>query len=393
MDSERHDEFKHLRLPGIALWTPGPHALTPAVERVIRTYRATYSHRSADFKTLYARAVALLREAFRISEEFTPLIFGHSASYNWEMIAVNTPSCYRALGLDMGAFSARWAGVFKRLGRSIDVLKVPWGHGIESDTWRSALQGGYDIALLTHNETATGAVLPVDTLCEDAHRCAPETLIAIDGVSIAGAVELDIGLLRPDYYLWSLQKDFAIPAIGSVMIVSERALQAAKSVTRRGYVLDLMEWHSRAEAAQTPVTVSDLMMRCLIARLEEMLDEGEARFERHRILARMQRDWAEKHGLDLLAQPGFYSPTVTTILMPDSVPASEFVHAAKQLLNVQIASGYGPMRDTAIRIAAMGNTSESEMERVLAGLSLIFEHRAHNPPTNRGASGTPPGET
>jgi aspartate aminotransferase-like enzyme len=360
---------------------------------VLRTYRATYSHRSTEFKTVYVQAVDLLRKAFHISEEFTPVIFGHSASYNWEMIAVNTPSRYRALGLDMGAFSARWAGVFMRLGRSIDVMKVPWGHGIEPVSWRSALQKGYDIALLTHNETATGVVLPIDVLCEDARRRAPETLIAIDGVSIAGAIELDIGSLRPDYYLWSLQKDFAIPAIGSVMIVSDRAFEAAKSVTGRGYVLDLIEWRSSAAAAQTPVTVSDLMLRCLIARLEEMLDEGEARFERHRNLARMQRDWAEKHGLDLLAQPGFYSPTVTTILMPDSVPASEIVHAAKNLLNVQIAPGYGPMRDTAVRMASMGTTSESDMERVLAGLSLILEHRAHKRPANRRPSGAPPVET
>lgn len=380
MNSEGHDGFRHHRLPDTALWTPGPHALTPAVERVLRTYRATYSHRSADFKNVYARAVSLLRDAFHIPEEFTPLVFGHTASYNWEMIAVNTPTGYGALGLDMGAFSARWSGVFKRLDRSIEVLNVPWGQGIRPGTWRNALRRGYDVALLTHNETATGVMLPVDALCEDARRLAPEMLVAVDGVSIAGAVEVDIGSMRPDYYLWSLQKDFAIPAIGSVMIVSERAIEAAKNTPRRGYVLDLIEWHARAADGQTPVTVSDLVLRCLVARLEEMLDEGEGRFERHRNLARMQRDWAGKHGLDLLAQPAFYSPTVTTILMPDSIPAPEFVHAAKNLLNVQIAPGYGPMRDTAIRIAAMGSTSESEMERFLAGLSQIIGNWAANRP-------------
>lgn len=380
MYSERRDGFRHHRLPDTALWTPGPHALTPAVERVLRTYRATYSHRSADFKNVYARAVSLLRDAFHIPEGFTPLVFGHTASYNWEMIAVNTPPGYGALGLDMGAFSARWAGVFERLDRSIDVLNVTWGHGLQSGTWQNALRRGYDVALLTHNETATGVMLPVDALCEDARRLAPEMLVAVDGVSIAGAVELDMGSMRPDYYLWSLQKDFAIPAIGSVMIVSERAIEAAKNTPRRGYVLDLIEWHSRAADGQTPVTVSDLMLRCLIARLEEMLDEGEDRFRRHMNLARMQRNWAAKHGLGLLADPAFYSPTVTTILMPGSIPAMEFVRSAKNLLNVQIAPGYGPMRDTAIRIAAMGSTSESEMERFLAGLSMIIGDWAANRP-------------
>jgi aspartate aminotransferase-like enzyme len=393
MNAETHDDFSRLRLPDTALWTPGPHALTPAVEQVVRTYRATFSHRSADFRTVHARAVDLLREAFHVPEAFTPLVFGHAASYNWEMVAVNTPPVYRTLGLDLGAFSARWADVFRRLDRTVDVLKVPWGRGIGSDTWREAMGRGYDVALLTHNETATGVALPVDTLCADARRYAPETLIAVDGVSIAGAVELDIGALRPDYYLWSLQKDFAIPAIGSVMIVSDRALQAAHRTKGRGYVLDLIEWQSRAETAQTPVTVSDLMIRCLIARLEEMLDEGNARFERHRNLARMQRDWAEKHGLDLLAQPEYYSPTVTAILMPVSIPAPEFVRAAKTLLNVQIAPGYGPMRDTAIRIAAMGSTSESDMERVLQGLSLILEQWGLDRSTGFRRSGTTPGDT
>ncbi len=392
MNAETKDEFSRLRLPDTALWTPGPHALTPAVERVVRTYRATFTHRSTDFRTLYARAVDLLREAFHVPETYTPLVFGHATSYSWEMVAVNTPTAYRALGLDIGAFSARWAGVFRRLDRAVDVLKAPWGHGIGSDSWREAMRRGYDLALLTHNETATGVALPLDTLCEDARRYAPDTLIAVDGVSIAGAVELDIGALRPDYYLWSLQKDFAIPAIGSVMIVSDRALQAARRATRRGYVLDLMEWQSHAETAQTPVTVSDLMIRCLIARLEEMLDEGKARFERHRNLARMQRDWAGRHGLDLLAQPGCYSPTVTAILMPESVPAPEFVRAAKTLLNVQIAPGYGPMRDTAIRIAAMGSTSESDMERVLKGLSLIFDQWRFHGSAGFRRSGTTPGD-
>ena len=177
------------------------------------------------------------------------------------------------------------------------------------------------------------------------------------------------------------------------MIVSDRALQAAHRTKGRGYVLDLIEWQSRAESAQTPVTVSDLMIRCLIARLEEMLDEGNARFERHRNLARMQRDWAERHGLDLLAQPEYYSPTVTAILMPVSIPAPEFVRAAKTLLNVQIAPGYGPMRDTAIRIAAMGSTSESDMERVLQGLSLILEQWGLDRSTGFRRSGTTPGDT
>ena len=372
MNPERSRQFAALRLPEPFLWAPGPHALTPAVRECLRSYRATFSHRSAEFRACYREAADLLREIFHIPEGFTPLIFGHTGSYNWEMVAANTPPRFRTLGLDVGAFSKKWAEVFQGHGRHVDVLHADWGKGIAPDAWRSALEKGCDLALLTHNETSTGVVLPVEAMAAEARRTAPEALIAVDGVSIAGAVDIRIDALRPDYYLWSLQKDFAMPAIGSVMVVSDRAIETARQIPHRGYVLDLLEWTERGADAQTPMTVPDLTLRCLTARLKEMRAEGDRRFERHRNLATIQREWAQQHGLQVMAEPGFESPTVTAIALPDHIPGSAFVAVAYDLLNVQLASGYGPTRDRAFRIAAMGHTAEETMSRVLEGLSLIL---------------------
>ena len=316
----------------------------------------------------------LLRELFHIPEGFTPLIFGHTGSYNWEMTVVNTPSDCRALGMDLGAFSSKWANVFQQHGREIDILKCDWGQGISPEDWREALKKNYGIVLLTHNETSTGVMLPVESLAASAQEQNPETLIAVDGVSIAGAVNTRINKLRPDYYLWSLQKDFSIPAIGSIMIVSDRAIKLAETVPNRGYVLDLVEWASRAQGSQTPMTVPDLTLHCLAARLEEMKAEGDRRFERHQNLTRLHRTWAEKHGLSLLAEPGFESPTVSAIHLPKGVSGPDFVAAARTLLNVQLAPGYGSTKDGAFRIAAMGHTSEEAQEKILQGLSLILEN-------------------
>ncbi len=374
MSPEVVHRLTNLRLREPVLWAPGPHDLTPAVLDVLRTYRATHTHRSAEYRACYQEAVDLLCGAFHIPDGFVPLIFGHTGSYNWEMAAVNTPSHFRTLGLDIGAFSKKWAQVFQNRGRAINILQADWGKGVDTETWRAALTEGYDLALLTHNETSTGVMLPIDAMCALARQTAPEMLLAIDGVSIAGALEIRIDTLRPDYYLWSLQKDFAIPAIGSVMVVSNRAVETARACPNRGYVLDLIEWVERAEDAQTPMTVADLTLRCLIARLKEMLAEGDRRFERHRNLARMQREWAHRHGLQVLARPGFESPTVTAVSLPESVSGPAFVAAVRNLLNVQLAPGYGPMHDSAFRIAAMGHTSEETMARILRGLSLILQH-------------------
>ena len=348
--------------------------LTPAVRRILQTYQATYSHRSAEFKACYQKTVDLLREVFQIPDGFTPLIFGHTGSYNWEMVVTNTPCNSATLGMDIGAFSKKWAQVFTSHERNIDVLKADWGEGICARTWSNAIAQNYDLALLTHNETSTGVMLPVQEMCDTIRNTSPKTLIAIDAVSIAGASDTPIETLRPDYYLWSLQKDFACPTIGSVMIVSDRAFDVAATVPNRGYVLDLIEWRTRAETAQTPMTVADLTLQCLNARLEEMKREGDQRFKRHKSLAHMQCDWARKHGLSLMAKPGYESLTVSAILLPDHISGSDFVDRAKKLLNVQLAPGYGDTRDKAFRIAAMGHTSERDMRCVLKGLSLILNN-------------------
>ncbi len=374
MNDTLQKKFNALKLPELALWAPGPHMLTPAVCKVLATYQTTYSHRSSEFKACYQKAIELLKDVFCIPSGFTPLIFGHTGSYNWEMVVMNTPKSFRTVGMDIGSFSQKWTQVFESHGRHIDVLKAPWGEGIDDQTWKEALEKNYDLALLIHNETATGVMMPVEKFCDIARRLSPNTLLAIDAVSIAGAVDVPIKTLRPDYYLWSLQKDFAMPTIGSVMVVSDRALELAAQTPNRGYVLDLIEWHERAKTGQTPMTVPDLTLLCLIARLEEMKTEGPDRYTRHQTLIHMQHEWAKKNGLSLLAKPGYESLTVSAIRLPKGVAGPAFVKLAKTLLNVQLGPGYGPTRDEAFRIAAMGHTTTADMERILNGFTLILDN-------------------
>jgi aspartate aminotransferase-like enzyme len=374
VDTKLAEQLRSLAFPQLRLFAPGPHELSPAVCEVLETYRATYTHRASEFKTCYEETENLLRKTFYIPDSYRPLIFGHTGSYNWEMVATNTPRTGRTLGLNIGSFSKRWGQVFTDLGRHIDLLSADLGDGITPDQLRSELPKGYDLVLLIHNETSTGVALDVEALCKVVREESPDTLIGIDAVSIAGAVDIHIDTLKPDYYLWSLQKDFSIPTIGSVMIVSDRAMKIAGTVEHRGYVLDMVEWVARAEKHQTPMTVPDLTLRCITARLKEMLAEGDARFKRHETLTAQQHAWAAGRGLALLSKPGFESPTLSTISVPAGVTGPELTVAAKKHLNAQIAAGYGSTADGYIRIASMGTTSEKEMEQLLNGLSLILEN-------------------
>lgn len=381
MNTQLKDRLTSLAFPELRLFAPGPHELSPAVREVLAEYRATFTHRAAEFKTCYAETERLLRDLFHVPDTFRPLIFGHTGSYNWEMVVVNTPPTFRTLSLDIGSFSKRWGQVFADHGRHVDVMQADWGEGISPEQLEAELDKGYDLVLLIHNETSTGVALDVSALCDVIRRASPDTLIGIDAVSIAGAVDVRIDQLKPDYYLWSLQKDFSIPTIGSVMVVSDRAMALASSVEHRGYVLDMVEWVARAEKHQTPMTVPDLTLKCITARLKEMQAEGSARFDRHAALTAAQHAWAEKHGLGLLSKPGYESPTLSTISVPEGVTGPSLTAAAKKHLNAQIAPGYGSTADGYIRIAAMGTTSMEEMDQLLVGLSLLVENWSEVEPT------------
>ena len=122
------------------------------------------------------------------------------------------------------------------------------------------------------------------------------------------------------------------------------------------------------------MTVADLTLRCITARLEEMKAEGPARFDRHRRIAELHHSWAKTRGLSLLAEPGFESPTVSAISLPDGITGPQLTARARVHLNAQIAPGYGATADGYIRIAAMGTTTVKEMEQFLDGLGLILDN-------------------
>ena len=136
----------------------------------------------------------------------------------------------------------------------------------------------------------------------------------------------------------------------------------------------MVEWLSRANSSQTPMTVADLTLQCITARLDEMKAEGTDRFVRHKANVDRHRAWADGRGLSFLAKPGFESPTVSAISLPEGITGPALTAKAKELLNAQIAPGYGSTADGYIRIAAMGMTTVEETDRLLEGLGILIDN-------------------
>jgi aspartate aminotransferase-like enzyme len=75
--------------------------------------------------------------------------------------------------------------------------------------------------------------------------------------------------------------------------------------------------------------------------------------------------------LHVLAPPGGRSPTVTCIMLPESIPGPE-VTAAMLDRGYTIGGGYGKLKNGAFRIGHMGDHTLEELESLLGCLEEVL---------------------
>ena len=106
------------------LMTPGPTPAPPEVLAAIA--QPVIHHRGPDYRELYARVLARLREVFRTEQEV--LLFGGSGSGGMESAVANLCSPGDpVLVVSAGYFGERWAALAKAYGVELDHLRYSWG--------------------------------------------------------------------------------------------------------------------------------------------------------------------------------------------------------------------------------------------------------------------------
>jgi aspartate aminotransferase-like enzyme len=97
----------------------------------------------------------------------------------------------------------------------------------------------------------------------------------------------------------------------------------------------------------------------------------DARLARHRAMAERVWAWCEATGLEILAAPGFRSPTVTAVKCPPGWTGPT-VAAAVRAHGYQVATGYGRMKEETFRIGHMGDHDMQGLSGLLEALTLVF---------------------
>ena len=348
---------------------PGPSMTHP---RVIRALSApTVGHLDPELLALYAQEQDLLRTVFETRNEWTFALSGTGTS-GMEAALVNLVEPGDAVLVAIhGYFGERLADIAARVGGQVDRITRPLGEIFTLEEIESALrQKPYKLLAIVHAETSTGAEqLHIHEISSLAHQYG--ALFLLDTVTSLGNIPVKIDEWEVDAAYSASQKGLGAPSGLAPITIGARAkskVESRKSPVASFY-LDLKAYANYWSGAHAyHHTASANLHYALTEGLRVIVEEGlDSTFARIRRNA--EALW---RGLEDLDMPPFIPleyrlPPLTTARVPSGADPHQVRARLLDEYNIEIAAGFGSLKDRVWRIGLMGYSSRRENVTLLLG--------------------------
>jgi aspartate aminotransferase-like enzyme len=349
------------------LFTPGPTPVPPQVLAALA--EPVVHHRSPDFRPIYERCLARLREVCRTQQDV--LLFTASGTGAFESAVANLVSPGEShLVVSAGNFGERWVSLTTAYGADVDHLRYAWGETPEPDDVRARLRERESKAVwVVQSETSTGVVADVQAIAAAAKESG--ALVVVDAVSSLGAVPCETDAWGLDAVVSGSQKALMTPPGLGLCAVSEAAYGATGSSPRFYFDWErTRKAQSKLDAAFTP---SVSLVAGLDVALGLLLEEGlDAVFERHVRLGRAARAGAKAMGLELFSPDEDRSAVVTAVRSPEGIDAGDIVKALRDRFDMTIAGGQGELQGKIFRLGHIGWFDVFDITTMLAAVELVL---------------------
>jgi predicted phosphoserine aminotransferase len=350
------------------LFIPGPTIVHPDVLAKMAT--PMIGHRTQEATELQKNISDKLRQLMFTGNK---IVLSTSSGTGLMEGAIRSLTQKKAIVFSTGAFGKRWHELALLNGIDADLHEEESGHAVMPETVdRYLMTGNYDTMAITHSETSTGVMNPIEAIAEIMKKY-PKVIWMVDAVSSLGGVKIEVDRLKVDVLISSSQKALALPPGMSLASVSSRAEERLKKIGHRGYYLDLLTLCEYIDKRnyQYSCTPSLSHMFAMDFQLDRILKEGiENRFIRHIEIAEYMINWAN-HFFKVHAQPGFESLTVTCIDNTRNINVSG-LNKSLQERNMVLSNGYGSLKDKTFRIGHMGEITIDDLMELTSAMENIL---------------------
>jgi alanine-glyoxylate transaminase/serine-glyoxylate transaminase/serine-pyruvate transaminase len=353
--------------PDRILLGPGPSMTHP---RVLKALAApAIGHLDPELLRLYSEEQDLLRRVFQTQNEWTFALSGTGTSGMEAAIANLIEQGDSVLVAVHGYFGARLAEIAARLGAQVDKVEKPLGEIFSLEEIEAALaKKKYKLLAVVHAETSTGAEqLSIKEIAAAAHRTG--ALFLLDTVTSLGGIPVMVDEWEIDAAYSASQKNLSAPSGLAPITIGPwaRDVIEKRKTPVSSFYLDLKLYASYWGGAHGyHHTASSNMHYALCEALTILLDEGLGKaFARFRSNGEMLWAGLEQIGAAPFIPHAYRLPPLTTAQVPVGVDP----HAVRaQLLkehNIEIAAGFGALKDKVWRIGLMGYSSRPENVHLL----------------------------
>ena len=355
------------------LMGPGPSDVHPRVLAAMA--RPTIGHLDPAFVGLMDDIKALLRQAFKTSNEVTFPISG-PGSVGMEACFVNlVEPGDTVIVCRNGVFGGRMKENVERAGGVAVVVDDPWTRAVDPQRLEDALKANPQAKLVAFvmAETSTGALSDARTLVDVAHRHG--ALAIVDAVTALGGVPLDVDGWDIDAIYSGTQKCLSCPPGLSPVSFGARALDKlrARKTPVQSWFLDLNlvlgYWSGAARRSYhhtAPINALYGLHEALLMLHEEGL---EAAWTRHALHHRALRAGLEAVDLRLAGVDGERLPQLNVVGIPDGVDDARVRQTLLDDYDLEIGAGLGDLAGKAWRIGLMGQSASRR--HVLACLTAL----------------------
>jgi aspartate aminotransferase-like enzyme len=357
------------------LFTPGPTPLLPAAQTAMASFTA--HHRTADFRALFQRVLADMKEFIGTHNDVLVLACSGTGVMEASVTNLTSPGD-KVLVLAAGNFGERWTGLAKAFGCKVDVLSAPYGATFSLDDIRAKLTPEVRVVFVQATESSTGARHDVEGIAKLVRANGDDTLLVVDAITGLGTTHLDVDGWGVDVIIGGSQKALMIPPGLAYCAVSERAWRRMETTTSPRFYFDLRKERKSAAKGESAYTPATSLFAALGAALEFIRGMGngdvakgrEALVDNAELCAAMTRAGIQAVGLKLFATSP--AAALTAIRSPAGIDSGKIIKEFRESFDAVVANGQGEMKGQLFRIAHIGYYDYLDTIGILGALEHVL---------------------